>query len=64
MKYIKSVFTSLFLLMGVFTLAACEPGPAERTGEKIDETIEDVGNKLEDTCEEAKEKAGMKDDDC
>jgi len=55
------------VLMAVFTtgLVACEKkGPAESAGEKIDNATTDLGNKIEDTCEEAKESAGAKDTRC
>lgn len=46
-------------------LAACDTeGPAERAGERVDETATDVGNAIEDKCEEAKEQAGAEDTDC
>lgn len=52
-------------MMLAITLTGCSnEGPAEEAGEKIDSTIEDMGNQLEDTCEEMKEKTGMKDQDC
>ncbi len=47
-------------------LAACDSndGPVERAGERVDETATDVGNAIEDKCEEAKEQAGAEDTDC
>lgn len=46
-------------------LAACEnKGPAEKMGERIDETATDVGNAIEDKCEEAKEGMGADDTRC
>lgn len=46
-------------------MAACEKkGPAETVGEKIDNATTDIGNKIEDKCEEAKESAGAKDTRC
>jgi predicted small lipoprotein YifL len=46
-------------------MAACEKkGPAERAGEKIDNTTKDIGNAVEDKCEEAKESAGASDTRC
>lgn len=47
-------------------LAACDnsDGPVERAGERVDETTTDVGNAIEDKCEEAKEQAGAEDTDC
>ena len=47
-------------------LAACDnnDGPAERAGERVDEVSTDVGNAVEDKCEEMKEGAGAEDADC
>ena len=53
------------LLIGTLLFAGCEnEGPAERAGERIDEAAEDFGNAVEDACEDMKEKAGTKDQDC
>ncbi len=51
-------------LVSLFGITACEQGPMEKAGETIDDTVEDVGNKAEDACEEAKEGMEMKDTDC
>lgn len=58
----------------VTVLSACEreaDGPMEKLGESIDDTTEaladgggDLGNALEDACEELKEGVGAKDEDC
>lgn len=50
----------------LLAIAACDAnqGPMEEAGEKIDETTTDMGNKVEDACEEAKEGMGAKDTDC
>lgn len=47
-------------------LAACDlnEGPAERAGESVDEAATDVGNAIEDKCEEAKDSLGMQDSRC
>ena len=46
-------------------VAGCEKkGPAESAGEKIDNATTDVGNKIEDKCEEAKESMGADDTRC
>lgn len=53
------------LAMTAMLAVACErEGPAERAGEKIDETVEDVANAAEDACEDAKDAAGAEDDEC
>ncbi len=47
-------------------LAACDlnEGPAERAGESVDEAATDVGNAIEDACEEGKAAAGADDTRC
>lgn len=39
------------LLVG-FTLTACNEGPAEELGESIDNATTDLGNAVEDACED------------
>lgn len=60
----KLIGTSFLLAVG---LAACDkPGPAESTGEKIDQTVKEAGNKIEhaaDKVSEAADKAGEKMDE-
>lgn len=56
-----------FILAGALalTLAGCNnDGPAENAGEKIDNTMNEMGNKIEDACEKAKEGVKMDDPDC
>lgn len=38
----------------VLMLSACEKGPAERMGEKIDDAVTDTANAIEDACEEVR----------
>lgn len=46
-------------------MTACEKeGPAERMGSKMDEAAEDVGNEIEDACEELKDKGGAENTNC
>lgn len=54
------------LLVGslAFTVVACSDNDAETAGEKIDEAVTDVGNKVEDVCEDVKKEANAKDTDC
>lgn len=55
------------ILMSALTVGmfGCEKdGPAENAGEKIDQATTDVGNKIEDKCEEAKESMGADDTRC
>jgi hypothetical protein len=63
----------LLLMVGSFAIAGCDndAGPAERTGERLDEAAEDLreagrdaGNAIEDACEEVREGAGAEDTDC
>jgi hypothetical protein len=39
------------LLVLTFGLAACEKGPAEKAGEKIDNAVEETGDKIEDATD-------------
>ncbi len=57
------IFAAVVLCAG---LAACDlnEGPAERAGESVDEAATDVGNAIEDKCEEAKDSLGMQDSRC
>lgn len=47
MKYL-----AFLLLLGTLSLTACEKGPAEKMGEEIDNAATDVGNAIEDACED------------
>ena len=53
----KKIFTIVILiLMGTFFfLTGCESqdGPAEKAGEKIDQTVEDIGDAVGNSLEEA-----------
>lgn len=49
---------------GISMFMGSSDGPAEKMGEKIDKTVTDTGNAIEDKCEKLKEKAGTKDTDC
>ncbi|MGM0682520.1 MAG: hypothetical protein ACQES8_09950 [Thermodesulfobacteriota bacterium] len=53
-KKIVSIFCGLTLMA---CLSACEQeGPAEKAGEKVDQTIEEGQEMMEETAEEAGEK--------
>jgi hypothetical protein len=55
----------LVIAVTAFPLAACEPeGPMERAGEEMDEAARDVGNAVEDACEDAKKGVDAADPDC
>lgn len=63
MKNLRNITTTLLALTAVFALSACE-GPAETTGEKLDQAVTDAGNAVEDACEDMKEAAKAEDKDC
>lgn len=50
--------------MLALSVVACEDNNAEEAGETIDEVVTDAGNKVEDVCEDVKEKADAEDKDC
>lgn len=54
---------SLIFITGFF-IVACDDGTAENQGEKIDETMNNIGNDIEDACENAKEGVNADDTDC
>lgn len=49
-----------------FGIAGCDSndGPAERMGQAVDETGEDIQDAAKDACEDAKESVGAEDTDC
>ena len=50
----------------LFAMTACDSndGAMEQVGEKIDKAATDLGNKVEDGCEELKEGLNAKDSNC
>ena len=60
----KTVILSLFIALTTLALSACSDGEAENAGERIDEAVSDVENKLEDACEQAKENMKLENDEC
>lgn len=53
LKKLSILSVSLLIAAG---LSACEQkGPAEKAGEKIDQTVEKTGKKIDETVEETKE---------
>lgn len=50
----------------LFSLNACDSndGPMEEAGKSIDKAATDMGNKIEDACEDAKEGMEFKDSRC
>ncbi|MDN4502978.1 hypothetical protein QX776_11245 [Alteromonadaceae bacterium BrNp21-10] len=63
MKNLKSISTTLIVLMTVFGLSACD-NDAEEAGEKMDEIVTDAGNAVEDACEDVKEGVKAEDTNC
>lgn len=62
---------SLFVLLAAMISGCEQDGPAERAGESVDNAAErvqeagkDLGNSIEDACEDAKAGVGAKDTDC
>lgn len=53
MKYL-----ALMTLLAGLALTACDDGSAENLGEEIDRTASDVGNAIEEVCED------ITDDNC
>ena len=54
----KKMLIIVFLIPFVFGFIGCESkGPAEKAGEKIDETVEKAGDKAEEAAEAVKDKA-------
>ena len=52
----KKIPLAMLALMFAFGLAACEKGPAEKAGEKIDNATEKMGDKIEDATDNAGDK--------
>ncbi len=51
----KLLVAALALVMGL-GLTACEKGPAEKAGEKMDNAAENMGDKIEDATDNAGDK--------
>lgn len=62
MKRYMSFIVVLFAL--VFVGCDANDGAMEKAGEKVDETTTDIGNAVEDLCEDAKDKLNSKNSDC
>ena len=67
----KTLFVLMLAVLSLSFVGCEQKGPAERAGESIDEAAEslkdsgkDLGNKIEDACEDLKEGVGAKDEDC
>jgi hypothetical protein len=57
MKFNSGIAAAIVLSFVVAGLAACEKGPAERAGEKIDNAAKKVGDKVEDSGDKIKNAA-------
>jgi hypothetical protein len=57
MKFNSAIAAAVVLSFAVVGLTACEKGPAERAGEKIDDTAKKVGDKIEDAGDKIKDAA-------
>jgi hypothetical protein len=54
----------LLMIIATLGLTACEEGPAEETGERIDEITTDTRNAIEDACEDVKDGVDAEDKNC
>ena len=62
---------SVMALVAILSAGCEKEGPAEKAGKQIDEVTEnikqegtDIGNAIEDACEDVKEDMGAEDKDC
>ena len=55
MKLNSGLAAAIVLAFAVAVLTACEKGPAEKTGEKIDNAAKKVGEKLQDAGDKVKD---------
>ncbi len=52
MKLSKAITAALLASTLMITLSACEEqGPLEEAGEKVDDTVEDAGDEIEDATD-------------
>ena len=56
MELFKKISTTLFAVLLIMSLSACDKGPAEKAGEAIDDAASDVADKSEETAEAIKDK--------
>ncbi|MBB1294808.1 hypothetical protein H5154_00225 [Pseudoalteromonas sp. SR44-5] len=59
-----TIKTAVIALFASFFIMGCEDNHAEEAGERIDEAVTDVQNKVEDACEEVKEGVNAKETNC
>jgi hypothetical protein len=55
MKFHSAIATAVLLIFAVVGLAACEKGPAQKAGEKIDNAAKKVGDKMEEAGDKVKD---------
>jgi len=55
MKFNSAIAATIVLAFAVAGLAACEKGPAEKAGEKIDSAAKKAGDKMEDAGDKIKD---------
>jgi hypothetical protein len=60
----KSLTYAALLLAALLAYGCENDGPAERAGEALDNTADDIANAAEDACEEIKEGVDANDKDC
>jgi hypothetical protein len=59
-----TIKTAVIAIFASFFIMGCEDNHAEEAGERIDEAVTDVQNKVEDACEEVKEGVNAKETNC
>jgi hypothetical protein len=55
MKFNSGIAAAIVLSFAVAGLTACEKGPAEKAGEKIDNAAKKVGDKMEEAGDKVKD---------
>ena len=55
MKFNSGIATAIILGFAVAGLSACDKGPAEKAGEKIDNAAKKVGDKVEEAGDKVKD---------
>ena len=55
MKFKSAIATTIVLSFVLAGLSACEKGPAQKAGEKIDNAAKKVGDKMEEAGDKVKD---------
>ena len=65
-KIITRITKIVFVAAMLFAITACDSndGPLESAGKSIDKAATDMGNKVEDACEDAKKGMNVEDTRC